>query len=267
MVLYFCTKLSSHTQKQKIKAMLANIINVLVWGCLMAALVSCNIYSPFDGGSSDRDFVELAQKCEHEGDYQCAIDKYNQMGDADEKKKKLCIVYLAKAGFTINALISTVQTNSSTMLWSLATNLMPWNDTKSSDTDFAVTNCDAYAGVSGSGQTGFLLQTLSHLVRCATLLAKTDVVIGANGSATCATAGNGNGVLTDSDVQSGGFGMCDADAIQCKNDFASINTAAAGLNSDLQEIKNAVTTVDTAANLSSAANAAAARTALQTIIP
>lgn len=242
--------------------MFAKLITVLVWGSIVAALVSCNIYSPFDSKSSDNDYVEAAQKCLHDNDYACAVENYGKIASAELKSQKLCLVYLAKSGFTISAMVSTVKTNSATMLGSLATELIPWSAQKSTDSAAAMTQCDAYAGFAGSGQTGVLLKNLSHLVDCATLLAKSDQVIGtSNADTACTTAGNRDGRITQADVNEnvGGVNaMCAADALRCSNNFNTMDTASLG--SDLNDIKTAILATDN--GLAAAASADAARTAL-----
>lgn len=246
--------------------MFAKLITVLVWGSIIAALVSCNIYAPFDSKSSDNDYVEAAQKCLHESDYGCAVENYSKIGNAELKSQHLCLVYLAKAGFTINSLVSTVKTNSATMLGTLGTALIPWNAQKTADAASAVTQCDTYAGFTSSGQTGVLLQDLARLVDCATQLAKADKVLQVNNADTnCTGTGNGDGRVSKADVNSGGGGnnaMCAADADRCTADFNGMNTS--GLSSDLADIKTAITTTDQ--GLGSAANTAASRVALDAAV-
>jgi hypothetical protein len=244
--------------------MFAKLITILVWGSIVAALVSCNIYAPFDSKSSDNDYVEAAQKCLHNNDYSCAVENYSKINSAELKSQHLCLVYLAKAGFTISALVNTVKNNSQTMLGTLATQMIPWSSQKTADAASAMTQCDAYAGFAASGQTGILLKDLSHLVDCATQLAKSDQFIGsAPGDTTCTTAGNRDGKVSKADVNSGGVAnvMCDADAVRCATDFNTMDTSSLG--SDLNDIKTAIQATEGAGGLAGATGTpVAARAAL-----
>jgi len=248
--------------------MFATIINVLVWGCMVIALVSCNIYAPFDSKSDSNDYIEAAQKCLHDNDYACAVENYNSLPAGELKSQRLCVVYLAKAGFTINALIGTVKTNSATMLGTLAEALVPWDATKSADVNEATVNCAAYAAFPGSGQTGVLLKNVAYLVDCATQLAKTDVLLGSSAAdTTCTTAStSGDGLIRQADINAGGVGatMCLTDAVRCTTDFAAMDTASLG--SSLNDVKAAITATNGAGGISSAVGAAASRTALSAAV-
>lgn len=222
--------------------MFANIINFIVWGSIVVALVSCNIYAPFGSKSSETDYIEEAQKCLHDGDFACAIDNYNGLPNGELKSQKLCLVYLAKAGFTLSALVSTVKQNSVTMMGSLSQALAPWDATKQADAASAVTHCAAFQGFSTSGQSGLLLKNLSLLVDCATLMAKADQLAGnAAADTTCTTAGNRDGRVTKSDIDDGTRFMCKTDVDSCYTDLTTMNTSQFG--ADLSELKTSFNTV------------------------
>src|SRR4051794_17305812 len=87
-------------------------------------LVSCNLYSPFESDSSDQDHLEVARKCEHQGDYACAVDEYMKLSDGNAKELKLCVANLGRAGFTLTALINTFKTPNVKVLGNIANQLL-----------------------------------------------------------------------------------------------------------------------------------------------
>jgi len=215
-----------------------------VIGPVVAAFIlSCNVYEPFDSASSDQDFVELALKCLHKGDYACAVDNYSKITNATTKSEKLCTVNIGRAGFNLTALINSFDAKDQKVLGTIANQLVPWTAEKGAAADAARTQCAAYSAAVNT-KLGTMLDTLSALLRCTTYMAKTDKFQAANAADTaCVTANaasNGKVEQADIAVNSAGDlpGMCAADAKQCLTDILSINATSLG-NSDIPDINDA----------------------------
>ena len=82
---------------------------------------SCgNVYEPLaNGGTSDLDLVEKAQKCLKDNDYACAIAEYNQIQNPSLKTQKLCLAHLGQTGFTIPFLLDILKAGGTNMLGTL----------------------------------------------------------------------------------------------------------------------------------------------------
>lgn len=205
---------------------------------LVCAVVvtACNIYAPFQPEGHVEDYLEAAQACLHKGDYACAIEKYEKLPEGNLRSEKLCMTYLSKAGFGLNALLSTLKQNNQQMMGSLANVFLPWSDTKGTDAATAKTHCIAVTGSSAA-----LLKNVGYIVDCAMRMAKTDQRIGSNDSEeTCTTAGNQSGRVTSSDIGSTGTaGMCKTDVIECANDMKAVSSSDLN-NSQLSDIGSTV---------------------------
>lgn len=201
-----------------------------------AALASCNLYSKFGSTGGDDGKIEEALKCLHDGDYACAIEQYNAIVDTTEKAKRLCQVQLARAGLTLNVLITQLG-SSSTSLGELAEAIMPWTQEKQTAIEAAATPCDdfntaaAASGVSETAKYGELLRSMSGVMNCAVRVAKTDqFVASSDADTTCTTAGNGDGQITPEDISDNtngtitAKGMCTADAKSCAERLNAVGT-------------------------------------------
>lgn len=237
-------------------------------------LSACNIYSPFAQKSSTLDYVEEGEKCLNNNDYGCAVTAYSAIPDPETRYFKLCSVYLAQGGLTLDMLINTVSSQSATMLGALAQGFVPWTQSKSDALDNAKTNCASYASSASTTvgmNTATLLQSLGYLAHCAIRIAKTDVFLGSsNADTTCNTPGPNTGQITQSDVcdsASGSIastGMCAADVDTCTVDLSSINNSALS-GSGATNISSAVNQVPAALRTSGTATIAA-RSAIRSAI-
>jgi len=214
----------------------------LLWAvtALLALLMtSCNIYSPLTAVNSTDDILEEAQKCLHDGDYDCAIEQYNALSDSTLKSQKLCMANLAKGGVTLYALINVLPQGTSAMMGNLANQLLPHSDAKQSALDSAKTHCVAF-GAASTEQIAVLLKTVSLLSHCAIRMTKTDTLVANSDSDTvCTTAGNQDGVIDRSDISDTAdgnitaVGMCATDVSACNEDIVALpddELAAAGLS-------------------------------------
>lgn len=222
---------------------LINRFLVLALACPL--LLSCNVYKSFASPSTTVEYIEEAQRCLADGDYDCAIVNYGKVTDANTKNEKLCIVNIARAGLNMSALIDVI-TNSGSgarVLRSLAEKILPYTQTKEDAAAASITACALMA----SSDTATLLKSLSYLVDCGVRVAKTDTLITSvdNGGATCNSteAGNASGTITAEDI--GGDptvgagagdlsvtypGMCTYDAHQCKTDMSNAQALNGGLS-------------------------------------
>ena len=200
-------------------------------------LLACNIYSPLSSVSSDEDRIEEALVCLHAGDFECAIANYEALTPGEERNRRLCTAHMARAGLTINSLINLFEDKNAQVVGALANALGTWSSVKQAASESAVTACADYAANTTNTDFAVLLQNLSLVVSCATLMAKTDqFVADASDDETCDTAGNNDGQITKEDI--GGneaglivtTGMCPADVVACRTsltqaDVAGLNTA------------------------------------------
>jgi len=222
--------------KNKIKILLGTLL-------VIAVLFGCNVYSPLTSPSIEEEYIEQAQKCLHDGDYACALEQYSLLSDGAKKSEKLCIVNMARAGFTLSVLIDIAsnRTSGSNMVGLMANRLIPWSQEKQNAVVTAVTHCNALATQNPTGKIAVLLKSLGLLMDCSVRMAKADMLIGSSLTDTaCTTAGNNNGRVTSSDMSQSsdgsGSGMCAADVTQCLADFSAVPStqlADAGL-SDLK---------------------------------
>ena len=199
----------------------------------LLSVISCNLYAPFNTYGSDVDFIEEGTKCLHNNDYDCAAREFAKISDQTKKSQKLCTVNLARAGFTISALLGTVNGGGNDMLVKLATALIPWTETKSSAADDAKTNCGTFASLTTNPDLGALLKSTSLIVHCSNRVSKTDLYLGTSETdETCTTAGNGDGKLTATDVSAvsdGAIapkGMCAKDVIACREDISTLSSVS-----------------------------------------
>jgi hypothetical protein len=229
--------------------------------------VSCNIYGPFQGATSNTDYQELGTKCLNQGDYNCAISNFSMLPDGDTRNENLCEVYIAKTGFTISVLVNVVTQQSSQMLGSLAQAFVPWNATQASDAVSGATFCNTFANSPTSGNSGILLKSIGLLVDCAVRIAKTDQFLGSDtNDSVCQTPGNNNGLIQQNDIISGnGPVMCSADAVQCAVDISQISASDLG-NANLSNLQGAYNNIPTGLKNSSA-GADSIRTAIQSAVP
>lgn len=236
-------------------------------------ILSCgtNIFRPFTGEKSTEDILEEAQKCLHDNDYSCAISKYQTLPAGTLKNQKLCIVRLAQGGLTIKTLVNIVGKNENTVLGQLADTLVPWSAEKQAALDAAKTDCVAYADA-GGGDFGTLVKTLALMTHCASLLAKTDLLVGnSEADAACTTAGNNSGNVRQNDISDssgniGTAGMCSLDVGTCRDDIVAIPVSAleaAGLSG----IKNAYDQVPSALKDSSAVITSVRSSLRTTVLP
>lgn len=219
----------------------------LLFVVVVISLIGCNAYRPFNSKSEINDYLEEAQRCLHDGDFDCAISNYNALPDGAQKQEKLCLVYLSKGGMSLSDLVSVVNQSSNTMLGALAQSLVPWTAAKSDSIDLAKTHC-ADSSLTGTN-TGVLLKALSLYSHCAIRMAKTDVYVAtSNGDTNCNTAGDGDGRITSNDISDNSNGtissrgMCSADVTTCATDLNGISNgelASAGL-SDLENAFDAL---------------------------
>ena len=198
-----------------------------------------------------------------DSDFGCAITHYNALSDGALKQQKLCLVYLAKGGVTLTALINTINKNDSKLLGNLANRLTPWSSTKSADLDLAKTHCANFAAESSSGDQGTLLKSISLFSHCAIRIAKTDQFVAISSSDTaCTTSGNNVGGITaadigpsSGDISSTSVGMCPADVTTCVSDIAGIS--GTGLtNAGLGDIKSSLDAIPANLKDTSAATSA-----------
>lgn len=244
------------------------------WGwCLaLCILTSCNIWAPLAANSSDEDHLEEAQSCLHSGDYTCAISNYEALSNADLKKQKLCSAHLARAGFTISALINTVTKQSDKVLGDLAKQVAPWDAAKGASADSAFDYCAQYKALSSSGELGVLLRTLSAFLLCANRISKADLIQSVDDSSdACATAGAGNGVTaadvaasSDGTISSSSPGMCKKDVEACRDAISTLSSGELS-GSSLGDIGSALDSVPAEIKNSSAA-AAVVRNALKGVV-
>lgn len=200
----------------------------------LTCAVSCNIYSPLTSNASDDDHIEEALICLHKADYACAAAEYAKISNTDVKNEKLCAVNLARAGVTVSSVISKISNGGSNMLGLLATALLPWSEDKKTAADDAKTYCVAYAATLTTNHAK-MLKALALFAHCANRISKTDTyVANSNTDTSCTTAGNGDGQITAGDISDNSngtitaVGMCSADARECVDDIAALDSSSLG---------------------------------------
>ncbi len=218
-------------------------------------LSGCNVFEPFDTKSTTNDLMELATQCLDNGDFGCAINYYNQLPAGLQRDQNLCVVYLAKAGMTIDTLINIINagsnSNSQMVLGQVAQAMMPWSSTQSSDIQSAVTSCNNFSTDTSADTTAALLVAISYFTDCAVRIARTDQFVGGTPTAdggnasnnddhdtVCMTPGLQAGKVTAEGVGYDGLsplqtGMCQTDVVQCQSDIQNVLT-----NSDLKNALN-----------------------------
>lgn len=214
-------------------------------------LVSCNVYSPLASPATDAEYREEARFCLEKQDYACALANYSKMTASESRDQKLCVINMARAGFTINVLLNIAndRTSGSQILAKIAQQVMPWNSVKAAAATEAVTQCAAYMSSATNQKFGTLLRALSLILDCSVRMSKSDLFVSANDTPdTCDLAGNANGVLTATDITADGTGiltslnkgMCKTDVSACLTNMA--NVAALQLtNSGLSALSDNVT--------------------------
>ncbi len=208
----------------------------------LAFLISCNIYKPFDSKSSAEDFIEAAQKCLHEGNYACAIENYSQLPDLTQRAEKLCIVSVARAGFTLPALVGAFEKKSAKVIGDLANIFIPWSADRDTASDDAKTFCNQFATLA-KNDLGVLLTSISAIVHCTIRMAKADVCACTDDTQTTCVPRDSDGKVTAGDLSDNtgkisvsNPGMCSADANACAEDFLAIDTDSLK-NAKLDELK------------------------------
>lgn len=134
------------------------------------------------------------------------------------------------------------------VLGRLAQALIGWTSARQAAADAAKTQCAAFrtSAPAEKERRAILFKALSAFVRCATLIAKTDVLRTENGT-TCDVPGPRTGTLSQASVSSdvtgavapGQPGMCSADVLACVEDFSDITSDASALNSQVPDIGTA----------------------------
>lgn len=205
-----------------------NLSQFGVAASVILVLAGCNIYQPFKSSKTANDYIEEAQKCLHDGDYDCAITNYNQLPAGVDKQEKLCTVYISKAGMSLSDLVSVVNQNSVRMMGALAQSIVPWTEAKGTAIAAGITACGDSALV--ATETGKLLKALALYTDCAVRMAKTDEFVATSNSDTaCDTAGNRNGLVREGDIADNSdgtisaTGMCAADVTACRTDLRTIS--------------------------------------------
>ncbi len=208
---------------------------------LGSLITSCNLYSPLQGGGSELDHLEVAQKCLTDGNYVCAAAEYNALAEGQLKQQKLCTLYITQAGFGLSQLINVFTNANSKVLGKIANAILPYNAAKLDAIDKAKTACTAFntlvkAGtVTSDKQLGALLSTLSLFTSCGVRLGKatTGMATSDTDTACTTTSTTPNSVSAatvsaagDGSVSAGQPGMCPADAIQCAIDLTSVDAAS-----------------------------------------
>lgn len=219
---------------------------------LLPLFSSCNIYSPLTRATTVEDYLEEAIKCLNDGDFGCAVEQYKEIPDAEERGRRVCIGYLAKAGLTLKGFLNTVNQPNSLYLGTLAQVFVPWSKSKETDSDDAKRECATYAATATNTGMGSLLKFIGNSVHCALRMAKSDITVaGNNGEDSCNQSGNNDQRITKSDILNAPTGMCREDVTTCLTDnveLVSQNLADAGSNTkknfdDLPiSLKNASTT-------------------------
>lgn len=194
---------------------------------------ACNVWSPLEAENDSEALIEAAQKCLHDGDYDCAIEKYLALPVGELRDRKLCTGYLVKGGFTLNSFLNVVSLDSSDMLGALAQSLVPWSEDRGDAAANAYTHCKAFGEYSTSGSLGVLLKTMGAYVDCASRISRTDLwVATSNADTSCSTPGNGDEIITQSDlgpaggsISSGNPGMCASDVNACVEELSDLDSS------------------------------------------
>lgn len=213
---------------------------ILTLALVCPLVLSCNVYKSFAAPSSVVEYIEEAQRCLADGNYDCAITNYNLLPTGTQKTEKLCIVNIARAGLGISTLIDIVTNGASSteMLGNLAEQLLPYSTVKEAAAEAAITNCILL----GTDDTATLLKTLAYTVDCSVRISKTDTLVATvdAGNATCnsTTPGNASGTITAADITKNGSGtlsgaqpgMCQKDVNACVTDINNASALNGGLS-------------------------------------
>lgn len=178
------------------------------------------------------DYLEEAIKCLNDGDFECAVEQYKGIPDAEERGRRVCIGYLAKAGLTLKGFLNTVNQPNNVYLGTLAQVFVPWSQSRETDSNEAKRECATYAATTTNTGMGSLLKFIGNSIHCSIRMAKSDsVVAGSNGEGSCNQSGNNDQKITKSDILNAPTGMCREDVITCLEDNAELvsqNLANAG---------------------------------------
>jgi hypothetical protein len=210
-------------------------------GAVLPLCVSCNVFAPFNTTTTTQDLIEIAEQCEVNNDYTCAVDNYLQLPDGYLKNQKLCAGYMAKAGLTLSAILNSVVSNPTNpyLLGVLATDFIPWNTTKASDAQSAVTYCTNNAGT-GASSSDILLQTISFILDCTMRMARANSWVAISEVDPCdSVSGSNSGTLSALDISKantgiigpGSPGMCPVDVEACLSDILAIQSGQLGVSS------------------------------------
>jgi len=250
------------------------IIRLLTLLAFLPFAVSCNIYAPLTGNSSEQDHLEEARKCLHESNFTCAIAEYEKLADGSLKKQKLCTAHLSRMGFTLSNLINTVSEQTDKVLGNLANNLGAWTEEKYTSAEAAKEQCVAFQGEADSGDLGVLLKTISLFAHCANLISKADQIQGVTDDITeeCTTSNSAsNGTVTNADIgpssgaaSAGAPAMCAKDVDVCRQDIIAIDPSQLG-DSKLSDIQGAYDQIPDELTQSGAA-VTALRQALRSVV-
>ncbi len=170
------------------------------------------------------DFLEEAQGCLNSGDFECALNKYDQIPDREERELRLCVGYMAKAGLTLATFLDIVTKNNSQFLGKSAQDFVPWDGDRTIDADFAKEHCNAFQQLTKDTGMGGLLRFMGNTVHCAVRLARANSVVAASdGEGACNGGGNNDGKVSKSDISNGSTGMCREDVLICLQDNAELS--------------------------------------------
>ncbi len=220
---------------------------------LVISLVSCNLYSPLQGGSSVQDHIEIAQSCLTNGDYDCAAAEYGALPAGSLREQKLCTVYLSQAGFGISQLVTVFKlADKKKALGAVANKILPYTAKKLDGATKAIDHCGQFLTAAAPGDEHLLaalLKSLGYFVHCGVLMAKTTSVLD-TGDGACTTPSTNTSVAAasispagDGSVSVASPGMCSADAVSCLNDVQALSTTDFG--SSLGDVSQAFTQVKT----------------------
>lgn len=211
--------------------MAQRIIQSILSLTILGILLSCNVYAPLESESSEEALLEAAQKCLHDDDIDCAIEKYSALPPGNTKNQKLCTSHLVKSGLTLKAFINVIGSGESNMLAALAQTLAPWDAAKGAAAAAALTHCTDYNNTA-AGDLGVLLLTIGNFVDCATRIAKTDLLVAtSNDDTACNTPGNGDELINQADIGAADgsiatTGMCTADVTICGTNISGVDSTA-----------------------------------------
>lgn len=197
--------------------------------------LSCNVYSPLNSPSTAAQYEEEALKYLHDGDYAKAIENYGKLPAGQARFEKLCTAYMAESGLGISQLIKIISDRGTgaELMGKLAQAFIPWTAKGQAAAEGARANCKELDTTGSSAKLNTLLRTLGYLADCSMRMARTDQLVTTD-DVNCSTAGNGDGVLTPSDisasalgtVSTGNPGMCKDDVLECTSDLNAIAASA-----------------------------------------